>query len=297
MALRGLLVFLERHHVHRAHGFQAGAHVAIELVFGGKLLAADRGQACVGHQLSTLDAEFVHAGLGHVLRIGLRAWRRRRTIRRGGREPDRAAGGCCAGVRRFRSGGRAAVPFQIAAGLRGFALALRSASRSAACCANCSFSCFALQLLRACRFDLGAQTRARARPFPRIAIRFAAAPPPPNDGALREWRRGPRAEKPSGPPPRGARRRAISDSCARRSAVPVACAAVPAVSISDCRAQTMPSCSARSAAKPLQFELSNTEPFAYASHLRVELLQHVAATSWPEVRLRVSRRPGDRAGK
>ena len=72
MALGGFLVFLERHHVDRAHGFELGAHVAVELVFGGELFAGDRSQSCVGHERGALDAQFVEAGFGHVLRVGLK---------------------------------------------------------------------------------------------------------------------------------------------------------------------------------------------------------------------------------
>jgi hypothetical protein len=71
VALGGFFVFLESHHVDRAHGFELGAHVAVELVFGGELFAGDRFRVRVRHQRKALDAEFVQAGFGHVLRVGL----------------------------------------------------------------------------------------------------------------------------------------------------------------------------------------------------------------------------------
>ena len=71
MALGGFFVLLERHHVHRAHGIQPGAHVAVDLVFDGELFIANDGNGDVCHQFVTLDSEFVQAGFGHVLPVRL----------------------------------------------------------------------------------------------------------------------------------------------------------------------------------------------------------------------------------
>ncbi len=76
MALGGFFVFLESHHVDGAHGFELGAHVAVELVFGGELFAGHDRQGASGVVFPpldavALDAEFVDAGLGHVLSVGL----------------------------------------------------------------------------------------------------------------------------------------------------------------------------------------------------------------------------------
>src|SRR6478752_4874930 len=76
MPFRRFLVFLKRHHVDRTHVVEAGAHLAINLVFRHQLLARDDPDRGVGHQFVTLHAQIVQARLCHVLRIRLQFRRR-----------------------------------------------------------------------------------------------------------------------------------------------------------------------------------------------------------------------------
>ncbi len=71
VTLRDLFVLLQRHHVHRTHVVEPRAHFAIGFFFAGERLGGDAGQGIVGHQLLRLLAQLLHAGLGHVLHIGL----------------------------------------------------------------------------------------------------------------------------------------------------------------------------------------------------------------------------------
>ena len=80
VALRRLLVFLQRHHVHRAHVVQPRAHLAIGALFVRQLLRRDAGQRLVGHELIALLAKLLHAGFGHVLRVRLHAGLRGRKL-------------------------------------------------------------------------------------------------------------------------------------------------------------------------------------------------------------------------
>ena len=79
VALRGFLVLFERHHVDRAHGVEAGAHFAVRLIFGGKFVASKHRNRRISHQYRTFHAEFVQAGFGHVLQVGLQLGRRGRS--------------------------------------------------------------------------------------------------------------------------------------------------------------------------------------------------------------------------
>ena len=75
VALRRFLVLFERHHVDRAHSVEAGAHLAVRLIFGGKFIPGNQRNRLVGrslgHQDRTFHAQLVQASVGQVLQVGL----------------------------------------------------------------------------------------------------------------------------------------------------------------------------------------------------------------------------------
>ena len=70
MALRRFLVFVERHHIHRAHLFQTLAQPAASLFFGGQLLACQPRNLRVGAQHLRLNVHLGKAARLKVLQIG-----------------------------------------------------------------------------------------------------------------------------------------------------------------------------------------------------------------------------------
>ena len=71
VALGALLMLFERHHVHRAHGFELAAHLSIRLIASRQFVAGNEDQRRVGQQNWTLNAQFVQASVRHVRGIGL----------------------------------------------------------------------------------------------------------------------------------------------------------------------------------------------------------------------------------
>ena len=86
VTLGGFLVFLERHHVDRAHGVEARAHLAIDLVFDGEFVRRDdSGMVASAINSSRCTPRSFRQVSRHVLRIGLQLDRRGARVRRGGR--------------------------------------------------------------------------------------------------------------------------------------------------------------------------------------------------------------------
>ena len=75
VALGGFLVLFKRHHIDRTHGVESRAHLALSLILGRQFLGKDERNGCagchLGHQDRAFDANFVQAGIGQVLEIGL----------------------------------------------------------------------------------------------------------------------------------------------------------------------------------------------------------------------------------
>jgi len=99
--------------VHRAHGFELGAHFAIRLIAGRKFVAADAGDCGIGQQGGTLDAQLVEASFRHVRVVSLQ-------LGGGGLQLAAAVaglikqfGGRCGEARRSPSSGRAVDLFKL----------------------------------------------------------------------------------------------------------------------------------------------------------------------------------------
>ena len=69
-ALLAFLKFLERHHVHRAHRFDARLHFVV-VRFGGDQFFADQQLRCLRHQFFGLRVQFGDAGLAQVVAVGI----------------------------------------------------------------------------------------------------------------------------------------------------------------------------------------------------------------------------------
>jgi hypothetical protein len=116
VALGGLAVLFERHHVDRAHGFELGAHVAVETDRSGEFVAGDE-ESGVGHERG---ARFrVRSGrfrtcIAHRIELGGGGL----IVHRGGRGPDRAAGGLLRRSSSISERRARSCSFRIAAGLR-----------------------------------------------------------------------------------------------------------------------------------------------------------------------------------
>src|SRR5580692_8590689 len=54
-----LAILFERHHVHRTHGFQFRAHLAMKLVTSSRIVARDERECRIGQQSGALDSQFV----------------------------------------------------------------------------------------------------------------------------------------------------------------------------------------------------------------------------------------------
>ena len=67
-ALLAFLEFFERHHVHRAHRFDARLHFVV-IRFGGDQIFADQQLRFLRHQFFGLRVQFRHAGLAEVVAV------------------------------------------------------------------------------------------------------------------------------------------------------------------------------------------------------------------------------------
>jgi hypothetical protein len=68
IALFALLIFLERHHVHRAHGLDARFHF-IEVRLGGDESFARQQDGLLANQFLGLRVEFSDAGLTEIIAV------------------------------------------------------------------------------------------------------------------------------------------------------------------------------------------------------------------------------------
>ena len=212
-----------------------------------------------------------------ILRIRLQLRRRRRQLRRDDREPRRAADGLVRSsssisLKRARncSDSDCSRPSRVSP-------ALRSASRSAALSASCSFSVSRCNFSAADPFDLRCQRVNPLAHFRERSIQSAAAHRCRGSMALLQRRDAcSMLRSRSAPTLRAGRRSISSDSCPAA----ICCSSSSPLHVAVCRSRT----AARTSAfllgalgrKSLQFQLATLQPLAHPAHLGIKLLQHVA---------------------